>query len=272
MKNKKRITKKRITKKRQKKNKIIVGGKNSPSKNNYQYILNEDVVNDDNTKITASNNSYDKNLFVRESHNCYTYFLNLKNKHAVELCKSNYNKHNMCRRAQPGYLSGYDNLKKSDYKCPIIMKRTLKDNPNIYRIKDINTKCDPKFYKGALVVAPGRDYHYYRYNDDGVWSHKPGYKPTTLYDSKNNIITNPKKAARNYGGTLNYKHFCGFMCVPRNSTKKNMEHRNYSFNHNNNDKKHKMLEKKTLKKHYNKSNKLKSLGKTIRNYLKKKNS
>ena len=63
------------------------------------------------------------------------------------------------------------------------------------------------------------------------------------------------------------------MCVPRNSTKKNMEHRNYSFNSNSNnsDKKHKILEKKTLKKHYNKF-KLKSLGKTIRNYLKKKNS
>ena len=99
------------------------------------------------------------------------------------------------------------------------MERTLVDNPNIYKIGE-NKKCIPSHYKGALVVAPNRDYHYYRENDDGKWTHKPGYKPSTNYDSKNNFIFNPRKASRDYGGTLNYKDFCGYLCVPRDEKKK----------------------------------------------------
>jgi len=72
------------------------------------------------------------------------------------------------------------------------------------------------------VVAPGRDYHYYRKNDDNIWTHKPGYKPSTNLDSNNNFIFNPRKANRDYGGTLNYKNFCGYLCVPRDERIKRM--------------------------------------------------
>ena len=105
------------------------------------------------------------------------------------------------------------------------MNRTLSDNPNIYKIGE-NAKCIPSHYKGALVVAPNRDYHYYRENDDGQWTHKPGYKPSTSLDSNNNLITNPRNAARDYGGTLNYKDFCGYLCVPRDEKKKRMAYWN----------------------------------------------
>jgi len=210
------------------KNKTLKGGKDNPTAEDYKPIL---ISNPEgkNTALSSSNSSYNDNLFVRESHNCYTYFLNLKNKDAVELCKKDFNKNNYCRRAQPGYLSGHPNLTTDDYKCPTIMNRTLNDNPNIYKINSITDKCHPEYYKGALVVAPGRDYHYYRYNDDNQWSHKPGYKPSTIYDSNNNRILNPEIAAKDYGGTLNYKNFCGYMCIPRDSKKKNMAHRNYSL-------------------------------------------
>ena len=205
------------------------GNKNYPTINNYVYQMrnNHERNNDtnDNTQIDSVNRSYDDNLFVRESHNCYTYFLNLKSKDAMELCKNDFKRHNMCRRAQPGYLSGFPTLKKKDYACPIIEKRTLTDNPNIYKLNKMKDKCDPRFYKGAMVVAPGRDYHYYRLNDDGFWTHKPGYKPTTHYDSEHNLILDPKLAARDYGGTLNYKNFCGYYCIPRDNNAKNMAHR-----------------------------------------------
>ena len=97
-------------------------------------------------------------------------------------------------------------------------------NPSIYKLNSIKDKCDPRFYKGAMVTAPGRDYHYYRLNDEGIWTHKPGYKPVTKYDSNNRRIIDPELAARDYGGTLNYKNFCGYYCVPRNRNKKNMSH------------------------------------------------
>ena len=43
----------------------------------------------------------------------------------------------MCRRAQPGYLSGYDNMTKKDYNCKTIQERTEKDNPKIKKLVKI---------------------------------------------------------------------------------------------------------------------------------------
>lgn len=197
---------------------------------------------------------FNNNKHVRESHNCYTYFLNLLNQEAVDKCKKDFGKYNICRRSQPGYYSGHNYLNKSDYKCPIIMKRTLDDNKNIIPLygSDVEKPCPPGFYKGALVVAPGRDYHYYRQDDDlgGKWSHKPGFKPSTRKDSKGDEIYDPKHAARDYGDTLNYTDFCGYMCVPRNNKKKFMAHKGsvFEFKNRNNHSHYKVYGGKTLRK------------------------
>ena len=252
------------------------GQKNEPSNHEYNIRLNANQSND-NTRISYTDKSYDNNLFVRESHNCYTYFLNLKSESALDLCKRDFKKHNMCRRAQPGYLSGHPTLQKTDYKCPIISKRTMDDNPEIYKLDSVHDTCKPDFYKGALVVAPGRDYHYYRQDDDnnGLWSHKPGYKPTTIRDAKNNIIVDPKIANRNYGDTLNYKDFCGYYCIPRSGKRKSMAHKGEEI-----DKKSHNKYRITLNKHQNGTNKnvnalhppsqfnkLKTLGKKVVNMV-----
>lgn len=206
------------------KKELFEGQLNSEVPNSYLIKVTERHANN-NKKLSSADNSFSKYIFIAESHNCYTYFLNLKSRGAYKLCLKDLGKHNMCRRGQPGYFAGYPRLTKDDYKCPVIEERTLADNPEVYRIPNIETKCKPTHYKGAIVVAPGRDYHYYRLNDDGQWSHKPGYKPSTIYDSKGERITNPEKASRDYGGTLNYKDFCGYVCVPRNDYKKNMTHK-----------------------------------------------
>jgi len=209
------------------------------------------------TKIYAKDNSYNLDTYLRESHNCYSYFLNLKSKDAYNLCKKNFHKENICRRSQPGYASNYPSLETSDFNCPNIMKRTLSDNKKMFQ----STKtfdCGEDYYKGAVVVAPGRDYHYYRYNDDKVWSHKPGYKPSTYLDACGNIILDPEKAVRDYGGTLNYSDFCGYVCIPRDPNKKHM--RMYNKQNNN------ALFNKPL-------NTLKhKLGNKIKNIVKKRNT
>jgi hypothetical protein len=173
--------------------------------------------------VLGSDGSFNQKWQLRESHNCYSYLLNLKSTEAERLCMIEYEDLNYCRRSQPGYAAGYDALDKKDLSCPEVMKRTLADNPNI-KPADINTKCDFDSYKGALVVDPGTDYHYYRLNDEGYWTHKPGYKPSTAYDASGNLIYNPEKANRNYG-RLNYKNFCGYFCVPRQPTRKRMYHK-----------------------------------------------
>lgn len=229
-KKKQKLAKKRIRKTQKIINKFFKKVKFIPDNNidfDKQFKKNRHFSSEDTTQIFSDNNSFNENPYLRESHNCYMYFLNKKNNEVIRMCQKDYHKYKLCRRAQPGYVSGHPLLKKQDYKCPNIMSRTLSDNPNIYKIGE-NDKCIPSHYKGALVVAPNRDYHYYRENDDGQWSHKPGYKPTTTYDSKNNLILNPRRAARDYGGTLNYKDFCGYLCVPRNENKKRMAHWNMS--------------------------------------------
>jgi hypothetical protein len=172
--------------------------------------------------VSARNGSFNKNRYIRESHNCYSYFLNLHSNKATEICKSELNMENYCRRSQPGYASGYPSLKKKDFNCKEIVKRTLNDNPKMFKVNG-QKSCPEDYYKGAIVVAPGVDYHYYRLNDEGVWTHKPGYKPSTYLDAKNNIIKDPRTADRNYGPELNYTDFCGYTCLPRDPFLKHMK-------------------------------------------------
>lgn len=172
--------------------------------------------------LLGSNSSFNEKPYLRESHNCYSYLLNLKSREAEELCEKTFKDMNWCKRSQPGYAAGYPVMNKPELTCQEVMKRTLADNPNIKRANFQDT-CTTDAYKGALVVAPGTDYHYYRLNDDGYWTHKPGYKPSSQYDASGNMILDPQKANRNYG-RLNYKDFCGYFCVPREATKKRMYH------------------------------------------------
>lgn len=174
-----------------------------------------------NESIESQDHSYNNNLHTRESHNCYTYFLNLKSRKAYNLCKQRYKNERICRRPQPGYASKMPLLKNRDYNCKTMMHRTLKDNKRIFQTSKYS-KCPSDYYKGALVVAPRNDYHYYRLNDDGVWTHKPGYKPSTNVNADNIPIRDPEEANRNYG-KLNYKDFCGYLCVPRDRRKKTMK-------------------------------------------------
>jgi hypothetical protein len=175
-------------------------------------------------KVSLHDKSYNEDTYIRESHNCYSYLLNLKSEAAKNLCVKELKYNEICRRSQPGYVAGYPSLKVKDFNCPEIVKRTLADNKSIKK-STFEKRCPADSYKGAVVVAPGRDYHYYRLNDEGYWTHKPGYKPSTAYDAKNNLITNPEKAARDYG-SLNYRDFCGYICVPRDPSQKHMSHYN----------------------------------------------
>ncbi len=171
---------------------------------------------------SSANHSFNNNKFIRESHNCYTYYLNLKSLKAYQQCKKDLGRYNYCDRPQPGRRAGYGQFKKEDFTCKEVMKRTGADNPKMITLKNIKQSCPRGFYKGAVVVAPGRDYHYYRLNKEGYWTHKPGYKPSTAYDAKGRLITDPKTASRDYGGTLNYSDFCGYTCLPNNPYLKDM--------------------------------------------------
>jgi len=170
-------------------------------------------------RLYSWDTSYDKNLFVRESHNCYNYFLNLKSRRAYNLCKKEHKPGHRCRRPQPGYAVQMPMIKSADLNCKSMMDRTLSDNKHMFRTKK---NCPKTHYKGALVVAPGNDYHYYRLNDDGVWTHKPGHTQTRSFNADHADITDPETANRKYRNA-DYSDFCGYLCVPRSRKQKRMK-------------------------------------------------
>jgi hypothetical protein len=58
----------------------------------------------------------------------------------------------------------------------------------------------------ALVVWPGNDYHWYRQDQVGCWSHKPGSTPARNTDNSGNPISDPKTCNRGP-----YTDFCTYM-------------------------------------------------------------
>ena len=61
------------------------------------------------------------------------------------------------------------------------------------------------YYSVYLVSADGIDYHWYRQDKGGMWSHKPGITPVVNVDASGRFISNPVRANHgiyNNGGIL----------------------------------------------------------------------
>jgi hypothetical protein len=142
--------------------------------------------------------------------------MNIHDPKQVKACKANIN----CNVPfhQPGSASGHPRFSSQKLKtCPNMVARILGDNPSIKMTK-FTRKCPAHTSKIALVVDPDEDYHFYRQDSNGMWSHKPGGMPVTNEDSLGRPIYDPALSARNYDSTaskLNYETFCGYMCVSR---------------------------------------------------------
>ena len=139
---------------------------------------------------------YDGSLWTSRSYNCYAYSLNTQNHGYM----------------QPGGSDGYHNLDHN-----YLTKSYLEDMVELDAVNYNFTfdsigkseKCSPNSYKVALVIAPGVDYHWYRQNSDGTWSHKLASNPSQNCDASNDLIYDPQYCNSNYS-SANYKQFCGF--------------------------------------------------------------
>ena len=137
--------------------------------------------------------------------NCYAYMLNIASIGEEKL--------------QPGDSS---TGKFENYTCNDIKQRMIDDNPKIMEIDSIDTPIDNDYYKIALVLDEDpndNDYHFYRQDCNGIWSHKLGTNDITNKDSSGDKIHNPKIANRNYTDKDNldghhYNQFCGYFKVP----------------------------------------------------------
>lgn len=123
---------------------------------------------------------------------------------------------------QPGGTRGLSKLlnNASGRSCSTVERLMRADVPDLQKTT-FSARCPAGMSKIAMVVHPGEDYHFYREDPDGFWSHKDGANKVKRFDAEGLPIWNPETAARNYrprGSFLNYKDFCGFYCAPRRRT------------------------------------------------------
>ena len=143
---------------------------------------------------------------IQATHNCYSYFLD------------DLRVYPRAGKPQPGLYAmgpGYNNA----VTCESVKKRVLADNPRhiiTWSLEKAKDKCPKGHYKGFLTVNSwGQDYHFYRQDSDGTWSHKPGGTAVSRTDASRKRIYNPATADRMYGkqGGIDYDKPCTFFCV-----------------------------------------------------------
>ena len=158
---------------------------------------------------------WNKKIEVRETHNCFSYAMNVNDPKQLAKCKGK----KQCDAPfhQPGSAAGYDGFSSDKPKtCPNMITRILGDNPNISMAR-FEQKCPNGTSKIALVVDESDDYHFLRQDKEKFWSQKSGARPVTNLDADGHEIWDPQLCNLDYTreGVLNYNYFCGYMCVPR---------------------------------------------------------
>lgn len=102
--------------------------------------------------------------------------------------------------AQPGK---YHNAQYTALTCASVQPAAVADG--LTAAANFTTAVADGFYV-ALVIWPNVDFHWYRQDKGGCWSHKPGGTAARNTDNSNKTITDPKTCDRG-----NYTQFCSYM-------------------------------------------------------------
>lgn len=110
----------------------------------------------------------------------------------------------------PGNTTGF-------YTCSKILEGLKTDQPRLYPIT-FDCPCDQGYKKIYAAVSTedeegDNDFHFWRQDQDGWWSHKPGSNQPSRVDGSNQAIRNPEQSNRVIGSRA-YVQGCGFFCVP----------------------------------------------------------
>lgn len=86
-------------------------------------------------------------------------------------------------------------------------------------LKKVSSARECKSYEITVALAVtknwrDRDFHWYRLDSSGYWTHKPGKGKPIKTDRSGKLITNPLTADRGP-----YEYFCGYLCVDHNKVK-----------------------------------------------------
>lgn len=152
--------------------------------------------------------------YIYRRTNCYSYAVNAQINPTT----------NTFTIMQPGQATG-EKIETDDYLNTDKVVSAIKSDANVlgFEFNEIKADepCPDGTYKVAFVIdnqysngdSFTYDYHWYRQNSDGSWSHKPGTTPVRNVDSDNKLIMDPRICDRNSGNGLNYNLFVGFYVV-----------------------------------------------------------
>lgn len=144
------------------------------------------------------------------STNCYSYATN------IESIIDEKDEDGEYLMLQPGDLS--NNYGETDHDCDSILRKVYLDYPDMEPISEYEP-IDCNRHKIALAVDTlgETDYHFWRQDSNGLWSHKPGAEDISNVDGSGNLIFSPYLSDRNYdkenSDEYNYEKFCGYFSI-----------------------------------------------------------
>lgn len=140
----------------------------------------------------------DKWVENKSNNNCYSYAMRDHDKH-------------LTNKRMPGNKDDYEGT------CHELIEEIKSDYPN----RDIQIAytddCPCNYYRVAPYLAPDYkhyEFHFYRQDEDGSWSHKPGANSVSNVDADGRRIKHPDSSNRDFGDGLNYRIKCPELCVP----------------------------------------------------------
>ena len=148
------------------------------------------------TQLIYEPSKWNEDIFIRKSHNCYSYALNIIQKRRATKCqKKNNKKKSVCLRKQPNNINKRD----ESHNCEDLMNNILKEYPEIKKTTK-NSRCPEGFYRVALFLLNRKDnhhltlndFHFYRQDSNGFWSHKDGWRKATNKDKHGRLIRDPE--------------------------------------------------------------------------------
>lgn len=106
-------------------------------------------------------------------------------------------------------------LPSSEVRFGVLLDDTLRAHSliSILRTPEQRVSNQAGYYLIALVVDQDRDYHWYRQDNTGFWSHKPGHGEATNLDASGAVITDPQACDMSYPVTgIMYRFVCYYYC------------------------------------------------------------
>jgi hypothetical protein len=175
---------------------------------------------------------------VQRSTNCYAYAMNSRLGHTYdekpqpgEKAGVSFNEPVDCKSVTAAVLNdGKPKAIAQAPRCPYNQQQQVPppQKKGFYLVALVETS-KPTGYDAVDHCFYGNDYHWYRQDDDGTWSHKPGWGEVRNVDASNKAITNPETASRrakvgmkyskiegkNLPYYIDYDVFCGYFYVEK---------------------------------------------------------